>query len=65
MGAIFLFLLSNSRKKNQLPNQSPEKEETSAKELLSSPGPRHTKQLTDTQSQVHAKLRPAVRKCQS
>lgn len=28
MGAMFLFLLSSSRKKNQLPNQSSEKEET-------------------------------------
>lgn len=45
-GATFLFLLSSSREKNQFPNQSSEKEETSAKELLSSPGPRHTKQLT-------------------
>lgn len=58
MGATFLFLLSSSRKKNQLPNQSSEKEETSAKELLSSPGLRHTKQLTGHTKQGPCKIQP-------
>lgn len=57
-GAMLLFLLSSSRKKNQLPNQSSEKEETSAKELLSSPGPRHTKQLTGHTKRGPCKTKP-------
>lgn len=58
MGAMFLILLSSSRKKNQLPNQSSEKEEISAKELLSSPGPRHTKQLSGHTKRGPCKTEP-------